>query len=566
MGIEIFVAAVGFLMFFAVMDLIVGVSNDAVNFLNSSLGSKVVPRYIIMTVASLGIMAGVTFSSGMMEIARKGIFVPHHFTMPELITIYVAVMLTDILLLDLFNTFGLPTSTTVSIVFELLGAAVAMSLIKIHRAGQSVAELAAYINTSKALTIIIGILLSIIIAFICGSIVQFFSRLLFTFRFMDKARRYGAVWGGMALSSILYFILVKGARGAVFFSDAQVQWINSHTWTLLGWTFAASAALLQILLLCRVNIFKPIILVGTFALAMAFAANDLVNFIGVPLAGLFAVKVALASDNPLTLPMTALGEKVQSDGYLLILAGIVMVITLWLSRKARSVSETELSLVNQEEGLERFESNFMARRLVRMFISLFEMVRSIIPRPVRVLISRRMDTRHYRAAEDTETRQSFDLLRASVNMMVASMIISYATSQKLPLSTTYVTFMVSMGTSFADRAWGRDSAVYRVSGVMTVIGGWFLTAFLAFMICGTFATTIYFLKLWGVLILVSIAGLIYWKNHTHHRRRVSEAREDKVFNLRKVTDLRETITITYRHMGHLIHEIQNSLDRVLPGL
>ncbi|MCD4654083.1 inorganic phosphate transporter [bacterium] len=566
MGLELFAVAIGLLLLFAVLDLVVGVSNHAVNFLNSSFGSKVAPRWAVMSIASVGIIAGVTFSSGMMEIARKGIFVPHFFTMPELITIFLAVMLTDIILLDLFNSFGLPTSTTVSIVFELLGAAVAISLIKITQAGESISELGKYINSGKALTIIIGILLSIIVAFVCGSFVQFLSRLLFTFRYMDKIQRYGAMWGGVALSCIIYFILVKGAKGAVFISNAQIIWIKTHTWTLLGWTFLASAILLQMLLCFKVNIFKPIILIGTFALAMAFAANDLVNFIGVPLAGLQALKVAKLSNNPLTTPMSALGEKLQSDGYLLVIAGLIMVLTLWLSRKARTVSETELSLVAQEEGLEKFESNFVARRLVRMFISFFSILRGLIPRPLLAELSRRMDASQYQVITDDDNKPSFDLLRASVNLMVASVIISYATSQKLPLSTTYVTFMVSMGTSFADRSWGRDSAVYRVSGVLTVIGGWFLTALLAFSLCAFFSTMVFFLQAPGVILLASLSAYTFWKNHSHHRDRMKEAQEDTVFNLKKVTNVEETIAITFKHMGFLIQEIQKSLDNVMNGL
>jgi len=351
MGIEIFFIAVLCLLVFAVMDLIVGVTNDAVNFLNSSLGSKVAPFKVIMIIASLGILAGVTFSSGMMEVARKGIFHPQFFTMPELITIFMAVMVTDILLLDLFNTHGLPTSTTVSIIFELLGAAVAVSVIKIMAANDGTMTLGEYINTGKALLIVFGILLSIVVAFFSGAIVQFISRVIFTFDYQKRLKRYGALWGGVAMSVITFFILVKGSKGASFMTDEAVLWIMTHTVLLMFFIFAIAAIIFQILLsFFNVNILKPIVLVGTFALAMSFAANDLVNFIGVPMAGLNAYQTAIASADPLNITMDALSKKVQSQTLFLLLAGAIMVITLWLSKKTKTVSETEISLGAQDEG------------------------------------------------------------------------------------------------------------------------------------------------------------------------------------------------------------------------
>ena len=360
---EIYLFAVVLLFSLAVFDLVVGVSNDAVNFLNSSIGSRVAPRYVIMFVASLGMLAGVLFSSGMMEVARKGIFHPQFFCMPELITIFLAVMLTDILLLDIFNTFGMPTSTTVSIVFELLGAAVAVSLVKIHLAGESLAVLGQYINTGQALVIISGILLSVVIAFICGAVVQFFTRLIFTFDYTRRLKRYGGLWGGAALAAITYFILIKGAKGASFITPEMLAWMKTHTLVILSASFVFFAVVFQILLLVtRINILKPIVLVGTFALAMAFAANDLVNFIGVPLAGFAAFKVAAAAAaDPLTISMSALQGAVKTNTVILLLAGGVMVVTLWISRKARTVTETEVSLGRQEEGLERFGSTQFSR-------------------------------------------------------------------------------------------------------------------------------------------------------------------------------------------------------------
>jgi phosphate/sulfate permease len=565
MGMELLLFAVFLLAAAAVFDLMVGVSNDAVNFLNSPIGSRVAPRVAILAVASLGVMAGVSFSSGMMEVARKGIFHPHLFTMPELLTLFLAVMLTDIILLDTFNSFGLPTSTTVSIVFELLGAAVAVSLLKIAQTNGGLAQLPEYINTGKAMMIIFGIMLSVVVAFVFGAVAQVLSRLLFTFDYKARLKRYGALWGGVALASITYFILVKGAKGSSFITPETVEWIRAHTLGILLSIFAVSAVLLQLLLVLRINIFKPIILIGTFALAMAFAANDLVNFIGVPMAGYHAYRVAEASDAPLDVSMEALAGKVPSETYLLLLAGAIMVITLWVSRKARTVTETEVSLGQQTEREERFESVYMSRAIVRMAVGTIETVRRVIPAVLRRRATRRLEPVEA-VGGDEEGRPSFDLLRASVNLMVASAVISYATSYKLPLSTTYVTFMVAMGSSFADRAWGRDSAVYRVTGVLTVIGGWFLTALTAFTVSGAFACAIYYLEGYGVLVLVAIVPLVIWRNHVRHSEREKSKEAEKVFNLKKVADPAQTVKVTFEHMAHLLHEIRESLDATLEAL
>jgi phosphate/sulfate permease len=562
---ELFLFALILLAAAAVFDLMVGVSNDAVNFLNSPIGSRVAPRAAILAVASLGILAGVSFSGGMMEVARKGIFHPQLFTMPELIMLFLAVMLADVILLDAFNASGLPTSTTVSIVFELLGAAVAMSIIKIVQTGDSLTRLKEYINTDKAMLIIFGILLSVMVAFALGALAQILSRLLFTFDYVKRLRRYGAVWGGMALASITYFILVKGSKGATFMSSATVDWIQTHTIEILLIIFVASAVLLQGLLLLRVNILKPVILVGTFALAMAFAANDLVNFIGVPMAGYHAYRTAAATDAPLSASMEALGGKVPSEAYLLLLAGGIMVVTLWLSRRARTVTETEVSLAHQLEREERFEATALSRAVVRMARGLFGGAQRMLPLGLRDWLDRRLDPAVHAETEEDQ-RPSFDMLRASVNLMVASAVISYATSKKLPLSTTYVTFMTAMGSSFADRAWGRDSAVYRVTGVMTVIGGWFLTAFVAFVVAGAFAGILYYLQLYGVLILLAVVGLVLRHNHGRHSRRVKSTEADEVFNLKKVADPGEVVAATFLHMSHLLQEIRLSLDATLDAL
>ena len=561
MSIEVFFIAVIILLLFAVFDLSVGVANDAVNFLNSSIGSRVAPYFVIMLVASLGILAGVTFSGGMMEVARKGIFHPQFFTMPELITIFMAVMLTDILLLDLFNAHGLPTSTTVSIVFELLGAAVAVSLIKIMHAVDGAMTLGEYINTGKAMMIVFGILLSIVVAFVCGALVQFISRLIFTFDYQKRLKRYGAVWGGVAMATITFFILVKGARGASFMTPEAVLWIKSHNLLMLVSIFVVSAAIFQILIsLFAINILKPVVLVGTFALAMAFAANDLVNFIGVPLAGLNAYQTAIASSDPLNITMIALSKKVQSHTLLLLLAGGIMVLTLWFSKKARSVSETELSLGQQEEGTERFESIWLSRSIVGMVHSVIESIRILAPQAVRKIIGRRLDPSVHQPAMVQGQQPSFDLVRASVNLMVATAVVSFATSMKLPLSTTYVTFMVAMGTSFSDQAWGMESAVYRVTGVLTVIGGWFMTAFIAFITSFLFAAIVHYLKAPGVLLLMGFAAVMIWKNHKKHKGRVRETEEQKIFNLKEVSDAHASVSNTFDHTAYLLKAIRQSLD------
>ncbi len=552
----------------AISDLMVGVSNDAVNFLNSSVGSRVASRRVILIIASLGMLAGVTFSSGMMEVARKGIFHPQYFTMPDLMVIFLAVMLTDIILLDLYNTFGLPTSTTVSIVFELLGAAVALSMLKVLQAGERLVQLSQYINTGKALTIIFGSLLSGVIAFLVGAAVQLLSRLIFTFDFQSRLRRYGALWGGVALAAITYFILIKGAKGASFITPETLAWIRGNTLLLLAGCFLGSAALLQLLLsFTRVNILKLVVLVGTFALAMAFAANDLVNFIGVPLAGLAAYTEASGSADLIGGSMQALTEPVRSNTTILLLAGGVMVVTLWLSRKARSVTRTEVSLGRQDDGYERFESTALSRAIVRLVASLFDNASRLIPRPTRAAIAKRLDRTHYRPAPGPDGNvPSFDLVRASVNLMVASALIALATSMKLPLSTTYVTFMVAMGTSLSDQAWGRESAVYRVTGVLTVVGGWFFTAMMAFSVSSLFALAIFYGRAPVVVALLALAVALITRTHLLHRKREQAEQAAEVFNLRKIKNAAAAARVTFEHAGIFLREVASVLDDGTRGL
>jgi len=517
----------------AISDLIVGVSNDAVNFLNSAIGSKVAPRYIIMIIASLGILIGTTFSSGMMEVARKGIFHPDQFYFSEIMIIFLAVMLTDVVLLDVFNTLGLPTSTTVSIVFELLGSAVAVALVKVNRLGISVSEISNYINSAKALAIISGILLSVVVAFTVGSIVMYLTRLVFSFNYKKTFKYFGAIWGGIAITAITYFILIKGAKGSSFLTSDTTTWIKSNSsliilYSLIGWTI-----LLQLLYwIVRLDILKMIVLVGTFALAMAFAGNDLVNFIGVPLAGLksFQAFIADPGTDPDGFLMVALTGKAKANTYLLLIAGMVMVITLWLSKKARKVTETELNLSRQDAGSERFGSSFLSRTIVRTAMDISRTVEKLTPKSFKKGLSKRFDqTEYHNKLRNQKDAPSFDMVRASVNLTVASILISLATSMKLPLSTTYVTFMVAMGTSLADKAWGRESAVYRITGVITVIGGWFMTAFTAF----TVAFLIALIISWGGVIAIAAFVLfaLYIVVHSHTSFHKKEAEKQKVRRL-----------------------------------
>lgn len=507
----------------AISDLIVGVSNDAVNFLNSAFGSKAAPRWVIMTIASLGILVGATFSSGMMEVARKGIFHPDQFYFAEIMIIFIAVMLTDIILLDFYNTVGLPTSTTVSIVFELLGAAVAVAMVKImNSADQTMLDLGTYINSAKALAIITGILLSVVIAFLSGSLVQYISRLIFTYKFEKTFKYFGAIFGGFAITAITYFILIKGAKGSSFISKETLFWIKDNTFTIILVCFIGWTVILQALVwFVRLNILKVIVLVGTFALAMAFAGNDLVNFIGVPLAGFksFQAFIAIPGTDPYGMTMEILSEKVKTETYLLIIAGLIMIITLWFSKKARTVTETEIGLSSQNEGDEKFGSSFFARLLVRRSLSANSSFTNILPVSFQEGIRKRFEKAPAPVGIDKKDVPAFDMIRASVNLTVASILISIGTSLKLPLSTTYVTFMVAMGSSLSDRAWDRDSAVYRITGVLTVIGGWFFTAFSAFTAAFIFACLINWLGGYAIVGLLTMAIIFVVRSHVFHKRK-----------------------------------------------
>ncbi|HCC70096.1 MAG TPA: phosphate permease [Bacteroidales bacterium] len=542
-----YIFIVGILFILAISDLIVGVTNDAVNFLNSAIGSKVTSRRFILIIATIGIIVGATFSSGMMEVARKGIFNPAEFFFRDLMIIFLAVMLTDIILLDLFNTFGLPTSTTVSIVFELLGASVGLATIKLINDPEGIHTLGTYINSSKALAIISGILLSIVIAFTVGALIMYLTRLLFSFNYERNMKYFGSLWGGIAITAISYFILIKGAKGSSFMNENVTEWIRSNTLMLLLFSFIGWTILLQLLTWTfKINIPRIIILVGTFSLAMAFAGNDLINFIGVPLAGFESFKAWMASGvDPDALPMTALAAKIKTPTIFLLSAGIIMAFALWFSKKSRTVSQTEINLARQDEGTESFRSLGLARSIVRLSTSISDGFSKLVPKKTSAWLNSRFE---YNKTDKKKTGHngSFDLLRASINMVVASILIAFGTSLKLPLSTTYVTFMVAMGTSLSDRAWGRESAVYRISGVMVVITGWFLTALAAFTVSMLIAFLINWAGLVGIIIMIVSILLIVFSSDRAHKNRLQKTKDEKAEA--EATENEDTIIDTTRNM------------------
>ena len=520
-------------------DLIVGVSNDAVNFLSSAVGSKAISFNTIMILAGLGVAFGALFSSGLMEVARKGIFNPSEFYFDEIMLIFTAVMLTDILLLDFFNTIGMPTSTTVSIVFELLGAAVFMSLIKISSTSGDVSDLVNYINTTKAVQIISGIVLSVIVALSVGAIVQWVSRLFLTYEFEKNANWISALFSGIALSAITYFILMKGIKGTPYaglkfdiiggmkIKDfIEVEILKVTFLNFIFW-FGLSFSLIQFL---KVNLYKLIIAIGTFALALAFAGNDLVNFIGVPIAAYQAYEIWVTSGTAASdFGMEVLSAKVATPTVFLVLSGFIMVLTLWFSTKARKVLKTSLDLSSQGNVKERFQPSLFSKFIVKFFQNLSDLLTRLLPKKINQKIELQFSgsSNHSKMSNNPDS-PSFDMLRASVNLTVAAILISIATSYKLPLSTTYVTFMVAMGTSLADKAWGRDSAVYRVSGVVNVIFGWFLTAITAFFVSGIIVSLIYIGGVQAIAIILFIILIIIGKNFIKHRNEEIEVDKDKI--------------------------------------
>ncbi len=553
----------------AVTDLVVGVSNDAVNFLNSAIGSKAISFKTIMIVASIGIAFGAVSSSGMMEVARKGIFNPSEFVFAEIMIVFMAVMITDILLLDFFNTLGMPTSTTVSIVFELLGAAVAISLVKIYAGDGNLTHLINYINTDKATEIIIGILLSVAIAFTIGAFIQFFTRVLLSFKFNEKPKWVGSIFGGLAITAIIYFIIVKGLKGTSILSAEATQFISDNPQLFIianiGFWFILSWLVTRFL---NWNIYVIIIILGTFALAMAFAGNDLVNFIGVPLAA-YESFVSWSNSGQLATDfnMQGLAVAVQTPTYLLLASGIVMVVTLWFSSKAKNVVKTSVDLSRQDEGDERFEPNFLSRQIVKYSIVASEYLNGLLPDKLKARTDKQFEKPNtYISKAKVKDQPAFDLIRASVNLMVASVLISMATSLKLPLSTTYVTFMVAMGTSLADRAWGAESAVYRVAGVLNVIGGWFFTAIIAFLAAAVIAYIIHLGGIYAIGILLILAFFLIGKNYISHTKKLKESKEEEKLERAESSSVQGVIEESAKNIANVVKRTNKIYSNTINGL
>lgn len=552
----------------AIVDLVVGVSNDAVNFLNSAIGSKAISVRNIMIIASIGVFFGAVTSSGMMEVARKGIFNPSMFMFQDVMYIFMAVMITDILLLDIFNSLGMPTSTTVSIVFELLGSAVVIALIKItQNDAESFSALWDYINYNTASDIILGILLSVVVAFTVGAIVQYFSRVIYSFNFRNRPNYINALFGGFAITAITYFIIIKGLKGTDFYDNIN-DYLEGNTIQIIAISFVFWSFLSFLLIkYLKVNILVLIIGVGTFSLAMAFAGNDLVNFIGVPIAALNSYEAwSISGINPELYPMSSLAKKVPSNIWLLLVAGAIMVITLWTSSKAKSVIETGINLSRQGEGHEKFQPNNVSRIVVRFSMFMNTGVNYIIPNKTQEYINSKFEKPVIKLPKDkTFEMPAFDLVRASVNLIMASVLISIATSMKLPLSTTYVTFMVAMGTSLADRAWGRESAVYRVAGVLNVIGGWFLTAIIAFVAAGIVAYLIN-LHIAFIPILLILVAFLITKNSIAHRKKSKEIKRKTHIERSELITINGVIEESSDHISGVADRINKLYTNVVNDL
>jgi len=552
----------------AFADIIVGVSNDAINFLNSAIGSKALSMRTIMIVASLGIFIGAVFSSGMMEVARKGIFVPAQFEFGEIMLIFMAVMITDILLLDFFNTLGLPTSTTVSIVFNLLGAAVVMSLIKISQSpSESIGDLVNYINNEKALEIISGILLSVVIAFSVGALVQWISRLIFTFNYEKRIKNFGVVFGGVAMTAITYFIFLKGLKGTPYYSDLKSMLEGNEIYIIAGsfvfWTIFS----FLFERLTKKTVLLVVIAMGTFGLALAFSGNDLVNFIGVPMAAYHSYEAWVAGGMDVNMTMGVLDKKVPAEPLLLFISGTVMVLTLWFSKKAKTVAETEISLSRQGDTHEKFNPNLLSRTIVKSSTQLSAYFSVLVPSWIKTKIGASFNKPQFTMTKDQSINApAFDMIRASVNLMVAGVLIAIATSMKLPLSTTYVTFMVAMGTSLADRAWGRESAVYRVAGVLNVIGGWFGTALGAFVAAGT----IVFLINWNPKIIIPVLLLmtvvLLYRNFAAHKKKSNKAIDEDTLKIAESSSVQGVILESAKNIASVLKRINKVFSKTIAGL
>jgi len=570
---DIYLVMLVALLALAITDLVVGVSNDAINFLNSAIGSKAISMRTILIVASVGVAVGAIFSSGLMEVARKGIFIPGEFYFEEIMIIFMAVMITDVLLLDFFNSLGLPTSTTVSIVFELLGAAVCMAVIKIYKNSDGdLALLENYINTAKATEIIIGILMAVVIAFLIGALVQYISRLVFSFHFEKKIKYAGAVFGGLSLTAILYFIVIKGLKSVPYITAETMEYVNTHTLTIVLIGFVIFTAISQFLMsVLKINILKTIIVIGTFALALAFAGNDLVNFIGVPIAAwqsfdLWQSAYESTGVLPSEFAMTGLSGSVPTPEILLVAAGGIMVITLWFSSKARSVVDTGINLSRQGDGVERFEPNWLSRGIVRYSVLFGNAVSTVLPKRMKIKIDNKFNKPTAALKNRRIDAPAFDMVRASVNLVVASVLISIGTNMKLPLSTTYVTFMVAMGTSLADRAWDRESAVYRVAGVLNVIGGWFVTAIVAFTAAAVFGAIIYFGGTIALAILIILAIVLVVRSGILHSRKARDEKTKKKFKKSDIITINEITAETSENISNVIGGINKMYSKTVDQL
>lgn len=542
----IYFGFVVFLFVLAVFDLMVGVSNDAVNFLQSAIGAKVAKFKTILTIAAIGIFTGAAMSNGMMEVARNGVFHPSFFSFQDVMFIFLAVMASDIVLLDIFNTLGMPTSTTVSMVFELLGGTFALALMKV--AGDPSLHVADLMNTSKALTMIMAIFVSVAIAFVVGAFVQYISRTLFTFVYKNNSLKWKiGIFGGLAFTAIIYFMLIKGLGNVSFISDAAHEWINTHSWTICGICFVVTAVLSQVLFALKVNVFKILVLTGTFALAMAFAGNDLVNFIGVPLAGYssFQDYSANAGGDAAGYIMDSLNGPAHTPVLFLIAAGLIMVISLATSKKAFNVVKTSVDLARQDAGDEMFGSSKMARVLVRFSTNTASALSELVPNGVKRWFAKRFDNENVVLPQGA----AFDEIRATVNLVVSSLLIALGTSLTLPLSTTYVTFMVAMGSSLADKAWGRESAVFRITGVISVIGGWFITAGAAFILCFLVALAMSLGGLTMASILIALSIVLLVRSNIKYKKKQAEEKGDVVFNQMITSeDNAETLRLLTQHI------------------
>ena len=529
-GVQIaYLLIVVFLFVLAVIDLWVGVSNDAVNFLGSAVGCKAAKLKHVMLVASAGVFIGAAFSNGMMEVARSGIFNPAEFVFSEVMVIFLAVMVSDVFLLDLFNSLGLPTSTTVSMVFELLGAAFIVALIKIL-GGDADISMVGLLNTDKALVMIISIFLSVAVAFVFGLLVQWISRIIFTFHYKRNLGSKIGIFGGIAVTSIVYFMLIKGLKGTTFVSDSVKEYVNENTVLILFGCLLIFTLLMQLLHWCKVNVLKVVVLIGTFSLALAFAGNDLVNFIGVTLAGFDSFITFISPENagisPDALGMSSLAGAAKTPAFFLFATGFVMLLALWTSKKARKVLKTSIDLSSQQNSEnEMFGSSSFSRNLVRICTKMVTAVARKTPRGLKTWINSRFTPLEER--EDV----AFDLVRASVNLVLGGLLIALGTSLKLPLSTTYVTFMVAMGTSLADRAWGRESAVYRVTGVVSVVGGWFITAGAAFILAALVACVMYFGGLVMMFVMIALVVYLLYRSMVKYNKKADAEKEDKNMTL-----------------------------------